>query len=129
MTAELSDATDRPDTGAAVQDNAGDVQRRARAICVEAGFPDTTTPLVDAWYTLNKDRRDSLQAKEHMPGGLWVDLTDWGSTGQRSQLVASVRIGGYTFTHELDDMRLLLHAAIEWLDRRVDDLAAPEATS
>lgn len=101
---------------------------RARQACVEAGFPDTTTPFVDGWMTLNKGI-DTVKASVTMPVGLWVDLADWGRNRDRANCMASVNIGGLTFTHQVDDMRMLLLAALEWLDRRDAEWVAEPCTN
>ena len=90
------------------------IARLARARCVEAGFEESTTPLADAWYIDHKGT-DSADVLVNWPRHLWVDMSP--------DRVASVRIGGVTIRQPLDDMRLMLLAALEWLDVREADLA------
>ena len=89
------------------------VLRIARDRCVDAGFPSSTTPLADAWYVDHKGT-DSADVLVNWPHHLWVDMTP--------DRIASVRFGGVTIRQPLDDMRLMLLAALEWLDVREADV-------
>lgn len=76
-------------------------------------------PLIDEWMTKWPGRsRDFTTIDCRMPQTLWVDVQAFGSIS-----MATLRIGSITFMHQPDDMRLMLRAALEWLDIREADLA------
>lgn len=89
------------------------VIRKARARCAEAGFAESTTPLVDAWYVDHKGH-DSTHVLVNWPQKLWVEMG--------ADRIATVRFGDATIRQPLDEMRLMLLAALEWLDAREADL-------
>lgn len=70
------------------------------------------TPLIDEWMTKWPGRAsDSVQIHCRFPERLWVhDVQD---------TLIEVRLGQVTFVHKPADMRLLLLAAVEWLDIRI----------
>lgn len=93
------------------ESSADRVAREARATCVEAGFPTTKTPLIDAWHTKHTGR-DAPHVTITYPNDLRVSVEYWGSGVD----MATLHIGSISIRDRRDDLRHMLMAALEWLD-------------
>jgi hypothetical protein len=74
----------------------------------------TASP-TDEWYAKwgGGSGRDFINVEVRMPSRVEMLVATYGST---PLLLATLRIGGVSFVHEVADMRLLLLSAIEQLD-------------
>lgn len=88
------------------------VTARSQTSCDEAGFGDTRTPLVDAWYVEHSDRRGSAHVDILFPSKLWVKIEEGAAPQLACMTIEDVTIRDYP-----ENVRLMLMAALEWLDQ------------